>query len=99
MAPVRTFKLSNPESHLNIVLTKTANSVLSDAVHVTYQVFHFFRNVIRFHGTPIPVLSCTLWKITAFPELIFTEFKNIQHHYVNISYAEFHQNRRMCAKY
>jgi len=99
MAPMRTFKRSNPENHLNIILTKTANNVVSDAVHVTYQVILFFRNVIRFHGTPIPVLSCALWKITAFPELIFTELKNIQHHYVNISYAEFHQNRRMCEKY
>jgi len=60
MAPVRTFKLSNPESHLNIILTKTANRVFRDAVHVTYEVLLFFRNIIRCHGRPIPVLSCTL---------------------------------------
>jgi len=82
MAPVRTFKNSNPKSHLNIILTKTANSVLSHFVHGTQQVFLFFRNITRFHGTPVPVLSRTLWKITAFLELIFTEFKNIQHYYV-----------------
>jgi len=57
MAPVRTFKRSNPESHLNTILTKTANSVLSDVTHVIWQAFHFFHTVSRYAHTCI-IMYC-----------------------------------------
>jgi len=73
---------------------KVANAALYDAVHRLYQGILYFQHVIRVNGTLINVISYTL--VSKILERIFTEPKNSQNSYVNISYNEFHPNRTVC---
>jgi hypothetical protein len=61
-------------------------------LHRLYQGILYFQHVIRFNGTLTNVISCTL--VSKILERIFTESKNSQNSYVNISYNEFHPNRQ-----
>lgn len=78
---------------------RTANAVLSGAVHKLHKAVLYIKNIIMFRGTRVNSIQFTsVKKSTALLAQIGMKFTNSLRYYAPISYTEFYPNRKINVK-